>query len=103
MSQAIALDLPLEKIRAYCATQPIERLSKLAPEFEGWLRPYTEIGFIVDYAPGACITLLDMAKHEIDLSEILGRGVSLHTSRGLIHGSIENYIESAMLVYEKNT
>ncbi len=100
MDEALSLELPLDKIREYCAGQPIRRLCELAPEFEGWLRPDTDIGFLVDYAPGTVVTLLDMAGHEIDLSEILGRGVTLHTSNGLSRGSLQRYIGNARLVYE---
>ena len=101
MSEMIQMGIPIGKIRDYCTTQPIERLSELAPEFEGWLRPDTDIGFLVDYEPEAIITLLDMAGHEIDLGEIIGKGVSLQTSKGLSRGSLKKYIESARLIYEK--
>lgn len=101
MSEVTKIDLPVEEICAYCETQPIERLSELAPEFEGWLRPDTDIGFLVDYSPEATITLLDMAGHEIDLREIIGKGVSLHTSKGLSRGSLEKYIDGARLIYEE--
>ena len=101
MSEMVKFDLPAKEISAYCESQPILRLSELAPEFEGWLRPDTDIGLLVDYMPGAIITLLDMAGHEIDLGKIIGKGVSLHTSKGLARGSLKKYIESARLIYEK--
>ena len=103
MSDIKTIDLPIERLRAYCAGQPIARLSELAPDFEGWLRPHTDIGYVVDYEPGAVITLLDMAGHEIDLGEILGKGVSLHTSQGLSRGTLKKYINSARLIYEKTS
>jgi hypothetical protein len=103
MSEMLKIDLPVKEIHAYCETQPILRLSELAPEFEGWLRPNTEIGFLVDYVPGAIVTLLDMAGHEIDLEEIIGKGVSLQTSKGLSRGSLDKYIKSARLIYDKET
>lgn len=103
MSEVKKIDLPVKEIRAYCETQPILHLSELAPEFEGWLRPDTDIGLMVDYVPEAVITLLDMAGHEIDLGEIIGMGVSLHTSKGLSRGSLKKYIESARLIYEKKS
>ena len=103
MSEIAAFDLPLEAIRAYCETQPILRLSELPPEYAGWLRPDTEIGFVVVYAPGAKVTLLDMAGHEIDLGEIIGKGVSVETAKGLRDGSMERYITGARLIYERKT
>lgn len=101
MAEMIRIVLPTKEIADYCESQPILRLSELAAEFEGRLRPDTDIGLLVDYMPGAVITLLDMAGHEIDLGEIIGRGVSLHTSKGLARGSLNKYIESARLIYEK--
>lgn len=103
MSDAIQIELPLDEICAYCETQPIERLSELPPEYAGWLRPDTEIGFAVVYLPGAKVTLLDMAGHEIDLGEIIGKGVSMETAKGLRDGSMESYITGARLIYERKT
>ena len=101
MSEAKTLELPLEQIREYCKTQPIARLSELAPEFDGWLRPDTEIGYVVDYEPGAVITLLDMAGHEIELGEILGVGVSLYTSKGLRQSLFKVPFEIGRIIYEE--
>ena len=81
-----SLDLHLDEICAYCETQPIEYLSEFAPGFEGWVRPYTDIGLLVEYVPDASIGLLDMAGHEIDLGEIMGERVSLYTEKGLRQG-----------------
>ena len=102
MSETVAIDLQLEAICAYCETQPIERLSVLGAEFDRWLRPDTEIGMLAEYEPEAIITLIDMAGHEIDLGEIMGRAVSLHTVEGLRRGSLEKYINDARLIYAKN-
>ena len=101
MSKDNYKDIPVEEIRAWCKTQPIERLSKLGEDFHYWLRPNTDIGFVVDYVPGETITLLDMAGHEIDLGEILGVGVVVHTSRGLRGGQMSKYVDGARLLYER--
>ncbi len=103
MSEMTAVELPLKAIREYCETQPILRLSELPPEYAGWLRPDTEIGFVVVYVPGARVTLLDMAGHEIDLAAIIGKGVSVETAKGLRDGSMERYITGARLIYERKT
>ena len=101
MSENNHNNIPVDKIRAYCETQPIERLSELGADFSYWLRPNTDIGFVVDYVPGETITLMDMAGHEIDLSEILGAGVVVHTSRGLRSGQMDKYVDGARLLYER--
>lgn len=103
MSEMIEIKLPVKEIREYCETQPIERLSELPPEYAGWLRPDTQIGFAVVYLPGAKVSLLDMAEHEIDLGEIIGKGVSVETAKGLRDGSMDRYITGARLIYERTT
>ncbi|MYD10305.1 MAG: hypothetical protein F4X02_09715 [Chloroflexi bacterium] len=99
MSETAAIALPVEKIRAYCETQPIERLLVLGTDFDPWLRPDTQIGIAVDYKPGAVVTLLDMAGQEIDLGNIIGRPVSLNTSEGLRRGYPTDYVDGAKLIY----
>ena len=101
MNETRTLDLSLDKIREYCQTQPIARLSELGPDFDGWLRPDTDIGYVVEYEPGAVITLLDMAGHEIDLGEILGMGVSLYTGRSLRESPFKVPFNAGRLVYEE--
>ena len=86
--EPFSLDMHLEAICAYCETQPIERLSEFAPGFEGWIRPYTDIGLLVDYVSDAPISLLGVAGHEIDLGEITGKRVSLYTTKGLRQSSV---------------
>ena len=96
-------NIPVEEIRAWCKTQPIERLSELGEDFHYWLRPNTDIGFVVDYVPGVSVSLLDLAGHEIDLSEILGVGVVVHTTNGLRGGLLERYLEDTRLIYARNS
>ena len=103
MSENNHNNIPVDKIRAYCETQPIERLSELGADFNYWLRPNTDIGFVVDYVPGASVSLLDLAGHEIDLSEILGIGVVVHTTNGLRGGLLERYLEDTRLIYARNS
>ena len=101
MNDIKAIDLPLDEIRQYCAAQPIARLSLLGPDFDGWLRPDTEIGLLVDYLPGATVSLFDMAGQEIDLKAITSLGVCLHTANGLRRGCLGKHAESARLIYER--
>jgi len=99
--EPFSLDPHLNEICAYCETQPIERLSEFAPGFEGWVRPYTDIGLLVDYVSNAPISLLDMAGHEIDLGEITGKRVSLYTEKGLRQGPHPVPFDIGKRLYEK--
>lgn len=99
--EPFSLDSHLNEIRAYCETQPIERLAEFAPGFEGWVRPHTDIGLLVDYVSNVPISLLNMAGHEIDLGEIIGKRVSLYTEKGLRQGSHPVPFEIGKRLYEK--
>lgn len=101
MSEMIKVDLPVKEIRAYCETQPIKRLSEFAPVYEDLSRPYTDIGLLVEYVPGAKITLLSIARHEIELSEIIGASVSLMTAKGLLQEPFRVPFERGEVIYEK--
>ena len=52
MSEGVAFDLPLKAIRAYCETQPIERLSLFGSALRGELTPGSDIDLLVEYSPG---------------------------------------------------
>ena len=72
-------NIPIEEIRAYCKTQPIQRLWMSTPRFELYLRPDTDIGMMVEYKRDARIGYIGMARQEIELGEFLGGSVDLRT------------------------
>ena len=101
--EPFSLDVHLESIRAYCESQPIERLSEFAPGFEDWIRPDTDVGLLVDYVPGAPISLLDMAGHEIALGEIIGKRVCLFTTKGLRQSPYQVPFDIGRRLYDNKT
>ena len=102
MSEITAVALPVEKIRAYCQTQPFARLSRLGPGFDAWLRPDKEIGLLVEYLPEVSLTYIDMARQEGKLSEILGGAVDLRTSNELEPTTKQKILAGATLVFAKD-
>lgn len=99
--EPFSLDSYLSEVCAYCETQPIEHLSEFAPGFEDWIRPYTDMGLLVDYIPGTAISLLDVAGHEIDLGEIIGKRVCLLTTKGLRQSPYSVPFEIGRRLYER--
>ena len=99
MSQAITLDLPLDKIRAYCATQPIARLSLFGSALRGELRPESDVDLLVEYLPDAPVGYFSMAQHMMDFSEIVGRRVDLATPNSLSPYIMQDVLDSARLLY----
>ena len=103
MSEIVSVGVPVEAIRAYCETQPIEQLSVLGTDFDDWLRPETEIGLLVEYLPGSSIAYIDIARQERELGEILDVLVDLRTPNELEKHSKQQVLEGATLVFAKSS
>jgi len=99
MSEPVAIDLPLEKIRAYCANQPILRLSVFGSAARNELTPESDVDLLVEYEPDAPVGYFSMARHMRELSEILGRPVDLCTRNGLKQYIRREVDASARLIY----
>ncbi len=103
MSEPVAIDLPLDKIRAYCAGQPIERLSLFGSALRDELTPESDIDLLVEYRPGTTVTLLTLAGHEIDLGNLIGRKVDLRMKGELRKTFRQQVIDSARPIYEEKS
>ena len=99
MSEPLSTALPVEKIREYCAVQPIRRLSVFGSAIRDELRPESDIDLLVEYLPNAGVGYFGMARHMRELSEILGRTVDLCTRNGLKDYIRKEVDASARLVY----
>ena len=99
MSEPVAIDLPLEAIRAYCETQPIERLSVFGSALRNELTPESDIDLLVEYEPDASVGLFAMARQMREFSEICGRDVDLCTPMGLSKYIRDEVIASARVIY----
>ena len=51
MKELVCVDLPEDKIREYCATQPIRRLSVFGSAVRNELTPDSDIDLLVEYLP----------------------------------------------------
>ncbi len=103
MSESIAIDLPLKAIRKYCAGQPIKRLSLFGSFLHGDAHVDSDVDLLVEYVPGARVSLLTIAGQEIDLSEIVGKRVDLRTANELSRYFRQEVVDSARLIYETRT
>ena len=103
MSDTINIDLPVKEIRDYCETQPIMRLSALGTDFDDWLRPDTDIGLLVEYAPGKSVNYIDMARQERELGEIINGTVDLRTPNELVRQLRPQILEGATIVFAQDS
>lgn len=103
MSEPVAIDLPLEKIRAYCKTQPIRRLSVFGSAARNELTAESDIDLLVEYEPEARVSLFDIGGHLMDFQDIVGRKVDLVTPKGLCPYIRDEVLDDARLVYAKKS
>ncbi len=103
MIETVAVDLPLEAIREYCEKQPIRRLSVYGSAARNELTLESDIDLLVEYMPDARIGLFDMGGHLMDLSEIIDRRLDLCTPNGLSPYIRDDVLESARLIYAKES
>jgi hypothetical protein len=67
-----------------CRRRQIRKLSLFGSRLKGTARPDSDIDLLVEFEPGASVSLLDMARIEIDLSQLLGGlKVDLRTAEDL--------------------
>ncbi len=102
MSEQIVATLPIDKIREYCADQPILRLSVFGSAARDELRPESDIDLLVEYLPDAPVGLFDMGGHWMDFQDILGRKVDLVTPKGLCKCIRDEVLESARVIYSQS-
>ena len=99
MKELVCVDLPQDRIREYCATQPIKRLSVFGSAARNELTPESDIDLLVEYMPDARISYFDMGRHVTDLIEIVGRHVDLATPNSLSPYIRDDILKSAELLY----
>ena len=101
MKEFDCVNLPADKIREYCAGQPILRLSVFGSAARNELTPESDIDLLVEYMPDARISYFDMGRHVTDLIEIVDRHVDLCTPKSLSRYFRQDVIDSALPIYEK--
>lgn len=94
------IDLPLDRIREWCRTQPIRRLSLFGSVLREDFGPDSDIDMLVELERDAPVTLLDMARMERELGEIVGRKVDLRTAEELHRRFRQQVVEDAECIYE---
>ena len=103
MSDTKTIDLPIDKIRQYCETQPIARLSLFGSALRDEMTEESDIDLLVEYLPGARVSYFTLVRHEIDMREIIGWKVDLRTPNELSRFFRQDVLDSARKLYEKES
>jgi uncharacterized protein len=88
------------KLDALCRRHRIKKLSLFGSRLKGTARPDSDVDLLVEFEPGAAVTLFDMARIEIELSALLGGArVDLRTPADLSRHFRDEVLRTAELQY----
>lgn len=94
--------LPIEPdtLAELCRRHRIRKLSLFGSQLKGTARSDSDIDLLVEFEAGADITLLDMVRIEIELSDLLGgRKVDLRTAEDLSRYFRDEVVRTAQPQY----
>ena len=101
-SSSLPIAIPVDALRTFCEQYPVRRLALFGSALRSDFTSESDIDLLVEYQPGARVTLLDMAQQEIELSELIGRKVDLRTPNELSRYFRQRVIDEAVTLYERN-
>jgi uncharacterized protein len=95
------LAIPTDGIRAFCLRHPVRRLALFGSVLRDDFGPHSDIDVLIEFAPGAGVTYLDLVTMQDELSALLGRRVDLLTPGALSGYFRERVLAAAETVYER--
>ncbi len=93
------VDLPDARLADFCRVNRIARLSLYGSILTERFNPESDVDLLVEFEPGARISLLDVARMEIELTEMLGRKVDLRSPRDLSPYFRDEVLRQAVVQY----
>src|SRR5579859_6196418 len=100
-TQITNLTIPYNQLRAVCQHQHVRKLALFGSVLRSDFGPDSDIDVLVEYEPGAHISLFDMVDLQLELETLFGRKVDLGTPSSLSKYIRKSVLESAQVVYER--
>jgi hypothetical protein len=98
---SVHIDIPQDKIRAFCEKYPIRKLSLFGSVLRDDFRPDSDVDVLVEFEPGAAVTYLDMATIEMELAALIGHKVDLREPEELSRYFRQRVLDTAIVCYEQ--
>lgn len=99
MGERLQITIDQERLEDLCRRHGVARLSLFGSVMRDDFGPHSDVDVLVEFAPSAQIGLLDLARIQLDLSELLGRDVQVSTPGSLSRYFRQGVVESAVPVY----
>ena len=92
------IQMPLEKIEAFCRSHNVRRLALFGSILRDDFRPDSDIDVLVEFQPGVRMGLAFIRLQD-ELAEILGHKVDLNTPGGISRYFRREVLEEAETLY----
>ena len=77
MEEPLQIEVPMERIEAFCGKWKVRRMWLFGSVLRGDFGPESDVDVMVEFAPEARWSLLDLVGAEQELGAVLGRSVDL--------------------------
>ncbi len=94
-----AIELDKQRIADFCRRNYIQRLSLFGSVLREDFGPDSDVDVLVQFEPGAVVTLLDMVRMEDELAQVIGRKVDLRTPQDLSRYFRDQVLATAVVQY----
>lgn len=94
-----AMNVSHSELAEFCRRRHIRKLSLFGSTLRGEDRPDSDIDLLVEFEPGARVGLLQMARIERELGELIGRKVDLRTPADLSRYFRDEVLRDAEVQY----
>jgi len=98
---SVKLNVPHEKLAEFCRKNRIRRLSFFGSVLRDDFGPDSDVDVLVEFEPGARVGLITLAGMEIELGQLSGRKVEMHTGKGLSPYFRDDVLREAEVQYEQ--
>lgn len=96
------VDIPINDIQAYCATQPIQELLLFGSVLRDDFSDTSDVDVLVKFLPQASITYFDLFDIQQALQAIIGRKVDLLTPAAISDYFRDDVMQQALSIYERH-
>ena len=92
-----------DRLAEFCQQNHIRRLSLFGSALDERFGPDSDVDILVEFEPGVSVSLLDMARMEMELTHMIGRKVDLRTPKELSRYFRDKVLASAVVQYVAGT
>jgi len=93
------LELDQAKLQEFCRRHRIARLSLFGSVLREDFSPESDVDVLVEFLPGARVSLFDVGGMAAELTEMLGREVDLRTAQDLSPYFRDDVLRTARPIY----